>query len=240
MNLKLRPLPNAMSLVAALLLGACLGGQTGGETGGTRVVEDQPAFSGEGCEEQSTPLAEDEVSPLGFSAADVALLVGESTTTPMVWLDTTALGVEATVQPGPSELTLTILDLTNPRFIDASPKEPEDGAAIEPAADCPDRVDVDVTLRITTADGALDETVSTTLHATSAELVELSVPLEPTSLTGTFSATPVSSTAELQGFALHTTYDLTGTSGELSATLTQTDGEVASATMIRFAEWNGE
>ncbi len=240
MSCKLRPLPNAMSLVAALLLGACLGGQTGGETGGTWVEENEPTFSGDGCEEQPTPLAEDEVSPLGFSAADVALLVGESVTTPMIWLDTTDRGVEATVEPGPSELTIAILDSTNPRFVDASPKEPEDGPAIEPAADCPDRVDVDVTLRITTANGALDETVSATLHATDAELAELIVQLDPTSLTGTFSATPVSSTAELQGFALHTTYDPTGTSGELSATLTETDGELVSASLIRFAEWSGE
>jgi hypothetical protein len=240
MNPKLRPLRNALSLMAALLLGACLGGQTGGETGADSPTEDETQYAGAGCEEEVTPLAADEVSALGFSAADVALLVGESVTTPMVWLDTTDLGVQATVEPGPSELTITILDSTDPRFVDASPKEPEDGAAIEPAADCPDRVDVDVTLHITTADGALDETVSTTLHATSAELVDLVVPLDPTSLTGTFRATLVSSTAELQNFALHTTYDSTGTNGELSATLTETDGEVAMATMVRFAEWNVE
>ena len=235
-----RPLPNAASLMVALLLSACLGGQTGGETGGTWNEEDQPTYAGEGCVEQATPLAADEVSPLGFSAADVATLVGESVTTPMVWLETADLGVEATVVPGPSELTLTILDLTNPRFVDASPEEPEDGPAIEPAAVCPDRVDIDVTLHIATADGALDETVSATLHATSAELVELLVPLDPTSLTGTFSVAAVSATAELESFALRSTYDPVGMSGELSATLTETDGEVAMATLIRFAEWNGE
>jgi hypothetical protein len=148
--------------------------------------------------------------------------------------------VQATVEPGPSELTLTILDSTNPRYVEVSPKEPDGDTAIEPAPVCPDRVDVDVTLRITTADGALDETVSATLHATEAELVELVVPLDPTSLTGTFRATPSNSTAELEGFALRTTYDPTGTNGELSASLTEIDGEVAMATLIRFAEWNAE
>ena len=236
-----RRLLNAASLLGALGFGACLGGQTGGETGAERQIHDEhDTYSGAGCEEVSSNLAPDEVSPLGFGAADVLTLVGESTTTPMVWLDTSVLQVQSSVEPGPSELTITLLDSSNPRFVEVSPAEPEDDTELLPAGDCPDRVDVDVILLIATADGALDETVSATLHATDADFVDLIVPLDLAGLTGTFRASPVSSSAELEGFALRTTYEPAGVHGELAATLTETDGELASASLIRFAEWNGE
>jgi len=232
---------NAASLLGALGFGACLGGQTGGETGvAAQNHDEQDTYSGPGCEEASSTLEPDEVSPLGFGAADVLALLGESMTTPMVWLDTAALQVEVNVEPGPSELTITLLDSSNPRFVEVNPVDPEGDTELMPASSCLDRVDVDVTLYLATADGALDETVSATLHATDADFVDLIVPLDPAGLTGTFRASPVSSAAALEGFALHTTYQPAGVSGDLSATLTETDGEVASASMIRFAEWNGE
>ena len=241
MSRKPRLLWDTVSLLTVLGLGACMGGQTGGETGADWHDNQTPdSYAGESCDEQAFPLGPNELSPLGFGAAEVLAFVGESTTTPMVWLDTSALQVQTNVEPGPSELTVALLDSTNPRFVEVSPAESEDGGAMLPASDCPNRVDIDVTLRLTTADGALDETVPSTLHAMEADVVELVVPLDSANLTGTFRASPDNPNAELVGFTLHATYAPAGMSGELSATLAETDGEVASAAPIRFAEWNGE
>ena len=97
-------LRSVASLLAALLLTSCLGGQTGGETG-ANAAEPQDSLGewGDSCEADVTVLEPTELSPLGFSAADLLALVGETNTVELQWLDTLPQGAESTQPPGAAE-----------------------------------------------------------------------------------------------------------------------------------------
>jgi len=99
------------------------------------------------CEETRTALGFDELSPLGFSAAEAAVALGSLHSGGFFW----ARGGETTFE---SELALT----SSVFFVDLEEATPPDDATVPSiAVVCDDYLEVAVTLGLATGDGLLDE-----------------------------------------------------------------------------------
>jgi hypothetical protein len=139
------------------------------------------------CEDTRTPIEVDAVSPLGFSAADVIALAQGTHTETLAWLDN-----EASQSSGsePTELEVRIEFEEGARYVDSEPKPSGDGTLDEGGPDigyestCNDRLELDATLTLKTADGALDETVPVVVWAETARLAHADVSLDADNLTG--------------------------------------------------------
>ncbi len=152
-----------------------------GDDGMTSTTGDEPQPY---CLETETVLTgPDEVSPLGFPAADlIALSNGWSLD--FVW--STDIGSLEIVPAG----TTTQLDLGlsyaggEIRFIQ-SMDNPDLDIEIDP--DCSDRLEIDMELQFTTADGRFGEQLEITTVASSASQLSFEHYTEPDGFTGTFS-----------------------------------------------------
>ena len=143
---------------------------------GLMGIDDPNEYADSGCEVvEETPLEMDSVTDIGVSVADmVAALDGEHPAT-LTWSDGTITG-----------LTVTISDITNPRFQDFEVVSASgSGPLIEIA--CVDQVVVDIQLSVVTEDGQLNETVSHTAVQTEGAMAP-SLSLELTETTGSFNA----------------------------------------------------
>ncbi len=230
----------ALFLVAALGAAGCAGGQTGGEfgaengTGGGTALE-----GGSSCEEDTTELELDEVSPLGFSAEDVLALAEGTHEATLTWAPDEASMATTTLESGTTAVTLVVEAAGPASFVDAEP--PSSGGTVGMIAlgrVCPDRVDVPVTVTLTTADGALDETLEGTLSATDAGSATLLVPIELDELEGTLSFEVVSPEG---GVPIQTRLEVVFGegifAGRLSGTIEQRTDRVATAAGATYAEW---
>jgi len=162
------------------------------------------------CTYEYSDLAVDEVSALGFSAADLLASVGGERADTLTWID------------GGSTVGLTLEVLYaggRVRFVEATPKEPGDdtGAVYERTADgargdgpdtgedpddtsapedtgggeedlCPDAITVEATLRFVTDDGGFAETIPVTLHAGAADAATLDGDVLVEDLEGTWTS----------------------------------------------------
>ncbi len=183
-------------LAASLILCACAGGTDTGNP----IANDTEAGgngSGEGgllCGESARALSLEEGTELDFSAAQVLAWAGGEHRESLLWRDESA-----TFEPehGRSELTLTVEPL-GARFIDRAPRAASDGREEGPGIGlgeidylndpCADSIAIDVRLGISTAGGALAETVDTTLHARASDALTGSVSLPLDQLSGSFEA----------------------------------------------------
>lgn len=154
-------------LVLLLVAAACAGGQTGEE-------------STEACKEESTVVALDESSPLGFSPNQVLANTGTSATAPLRWLSTSEFSYGP--ESGTSSLDLQ-LQVKDARFV-KSEARPSQTMALPI---CTDRVEVEVGATAVTASAALDEYFDGVLLATQANDVWLNHDFDPSSLSGGFS-----------------------------------------------------
>lgn len=160
------------TLLAAALLAvsavACAGGQTGDEGEDAR------------CEEKPRSLALDEVSSLGFSAAQLLSYSAGAHSVSFEWQPSTTLPYGP--ERGPSELSLDIESVGSARFVQrwlsGGPVTLEGGGC------CPDIVRVDVRVTLRTSGGALNEQFDAVLEATQPDAAYLSLLLKPP-LTGT-------------------------------------------------------
>ncbi|MEY4549462.1 MAG: hypothetical protein RL685_5657 [Pseudomonadota bacterium] len=185
-------------LAASLILCACSGGSDTGnpidndnDTGGPGLVEE----GNDRCDLNTRALALDEATGLGFSAAQLLQWVSGEHRESLLWQDQSA---SFEPEHGRSEIALTVEPL-GARFIDRSPKTYDYGSgAGGPAialADiayeddpCGDSIALDVRIGITTASGALAETVDTTLVARASDAVSGSISLPIDQLAGSFEA----------------------------------------------------
>jgi hypothetical protein len=176
-------------LVASLLLCACAGGTDTGNPNDDRTTNTE---GGGSCDEAARPLELDEITPLGVSAAELLSWVGGTHTETLAWQDSAAsFGPEH----GRSEITIEVESL-GARFIDRSPKQSSGGAgtlaipeiALIGGDPCADSVALDVRLHLSTAGGALDETVETTLQARARDYATGQLTLPTDLLTGSFQA----------------------------------------------------
>ena len=153
MTLRLRQLTKLLLLTAFASGPGCAGGQTG----------DEGAFGQ--CSEQRAPLELGEVSPLGFSAADVLSFVeGEHVTT----IDWQPIDVPYGPESGKGELTLSVESLGHARYVDRGE-----------ARCCFAAVQVDVRVTLRTSGGALRESFVTVLEAHTADAAWLQALIEP-------------------------------------------------------------
>ena len=127
---------SAICVAVGLLAAAgCSSPQSGGQTGGEGI----------GCVPVTvTPLELDEASPLGFSGAEALETIGGEWTRPLTW-----------GKGGETELTLSIAYAGETRYLDREWKG--DGAEAEPADDCPDVLELAISVEFTTADGGFAE-----------------------------------------------------------------------------------
>lgn len=240
-----RTLPWAIALSGALL-GGCLGGQTGGEI--TRESPDEPnpperppTFPGEaGCRDHFENIALADASRLGFSGADVlASALGTHRST-LTWNDKPSV-VSFGPEHGASSVELTIeYHDGNVRFV-TSDFVPSSSGGPEPALGCsPDRLEVDVLVRLHTAGGALAEEFGASLVATMPNRATLSRELALDSLSGSFF---VQTPASYHARALAVTADLdsNGFKGTLAGSVEQRvgtgpDGAVSNL-FVTYASW---
>lgn len=173
-----------IALVAAYDTG-CAGTDTGNPYDGGEGT------ASETCDEQRRELLLEEPTSLGVSARDVLDLASGEHRETLAWLAPSD-GVTYGPESGTGEITIVVEPLGAARFVERAPKSPgsgEEGGGLllfAPDGACPDAIELDVRLQISTAGGALNETVDTTLEATSGELVVGNLRLSTDALTGSF------------------------------------------------------
>lgn len=187
-------------LAASLLLFACAspatndtdGARGGTDTGNPHDDRTTVGEAGYGCDQTVSALALDAATPLGVSAAELFAWVGGSHQETLAWLDQSQnFGPEH----GQSEITIEIEPL-GAHFVDRRPAERSDGAGLLAVGaeigtvgdPCADSIALDVRLHLSTAGGALDETVDTTLQAKASDFVSGRVSFPVDTLNGSFVA----------------------------------------------------
>jgi hypothetical protein len=155
MTLRFRPLTSLLLLTAFAAGPGCAGGQTGHEG---YVAPGQ-------CHEQPTALELGQVSPLGFSAADVLRFVEGEHVTAIAWQP---IDFPYGPDSGQGELTLSVENLGHARYVDRGDAEC-----------CFAAVQVDVRVTLRTSGGALHESFVTVLEAHSADAAWLQMLVEP-------------------------------------------------------------
>lgn len=130
------------------------GGQFGEEAGAHCVVLTE------------TPLALDEISPLGFSAQELLALAAGASEHELDW-----------VQLGQTtSLSLAVTSLDSASYVEQGVERDEGYGGPEPW--CPNVVKVAVRLELSTEDGALAESAETALTSEGADRVSLTLPLD--------------------------------------------------------------
>lgn len=178
-----------------------MGGQTGGEYGGAGGGDSVPVSDLQ-CVAQVESLAFDEPSGLSFSGADVLAFAGGTHTSSLRWSPDSA---PATFGPeqGESNIEMTVLysggQVTFVHYQSATPSETGSanaGRGGAPNAEAPtpltsatcqpDRLEIEVVVRLNTSGGALTEEFEATLSANSPTLAQLVQDLPLEALSGTF------------------------------------------------------
>lgn len=181
----------ALASVGVFLAG-CLGGQTGGEIngeGGTGAPRPPAGPVQEDCTDERTVVALADASRLGFSGADVLALALGTHRAALHWSPPPHV-VPFGPELGESAIEMSIeyhdgaVRLVKTKMSSAAGQE-------VPALGCqPDRLEVDVVVRVTTAGGALDEQFTTALVASAPGHASLSAVLAVESLAGSFFVDP--------------------------------------------------
>lgn len=185
--------------MAALGFMACQGSAThprepaGTDTGNPFDGNEGVNTGGENgaCDIDSSSIQLDEQTPLGFVPQTVLDLVVGQHSQSLAWLPS---DVTYGPESGRSDITLDIEALGNARLLDREPRQASgEGPAINLAdlgSPCQDSVEVDVSIAITTAGGALSERVETTIEASAADFARASIVLDVTDIVGSFEADP--------------------------------------------------
>jgi hypothetical protein len=159
--------PPTLSALALLAAGAALAGCSGGQTGGENVDW--------GClPVETTHVALDETTPLGFSAAEVlAYAAGERE------LSLQYEGDDATT------VTLTVaVDGDAAHFEEREWRAGEHGTLEAPAIECGDALLIPLTVHFASADGQFAEQWSVLVQAEEVDRAQAHVRLEPDDLDG--------------------------------------------------------
>ncbi len=189
---------------------------------------------GAGCDETVTLLAQDEDSPLGFSADDI--------------LDFAEAAHEEILGYPSGEatwLTVTIsYDAGEIRFVDSEPAEVEGDSEVQLAAPyCEDRLEIEARVTFATDDGLFDEQQETVLSMTNPDVVSFFLSLAPEELGGTYQleVPPGAEDYDEVEIMIDGLVDRDDTEGTISAQFSgseEGDGEgVAWATNMLIGEW---
>ncbi|HEX6242794.1 MAG TPA: hypothetical protein VFZ61_17900 [Polyangiales bacterium] len=233
--MRLPTLALPLSMFAAALYACGEGTSTGNPNDNP-----EPGLGGEagsGCKEtQSEEVALDADTELGFRAGDVLSFIEGVHEETLTWnaQSVASYGPES----GQQALTLEVTRKGAPRLTrythDSSRGE-------EVGSDCSPAIEVDVELRVKTAQGALDEQLTGTLQIKSALSASLYVNPKPDKLGGSFHITEVHSPGfKLVQLFLRIEFTKFGTSGELRPTFERRDsGSVGASAgdMKPLAAW---
>jgi hypothetical protein len=153
------------------------------------------------CEATATVVDDATVTALGYSAADLVANLRGPVSETLNW------------SRGGSDTTITAELVGDPgeaRFLDGDAGE---------GADCPDRMEVDASVRIATGDGAFAETWAVTLVSEGATAASFTQDLDAVELVGTFDkwdhADP-SADYESLGASMQVNLESGGSSGEIT------------------------
>jgi len=198
--------------------------------------------NGSSCVDTPTVLSSvDEVSPLGFAAADVLAFAAGEHESPLFWRDQAAEGmVEVGPESGESTLSVSISHAGGEiRYIDSEPAEGEGGFE-EGLSDCPDRLEIDVMAQIGSGGGALAESIPVTLMATHDLLARFVAAIEPEDIAGTMSVTSLDPAFDVEAIDLDVGISSYGLSGSITGMITSSDGETAVAGFVEYATFPSE
>ncbi|MCA9683733.1 MAG: hypothetical protein KC457_16150 [Myxococcales bacterium] len=223
--------------VASLQLAAC-----------EPKVDDEPngnelAGDNSSCKDTATVLASvEEVSALGFSAAEILAVAEGEHSSPIFWHDAIQDGfIDVDFGPETGEGTLTV-KITHGggeiRFVDSEPED--DGFGDGFYGDCPDRLEIDVTAEISTSGGALAESVPVTLRATTTLLSNFHASLALDEIAGSFVAETQTPDATLGPAELSVDISSFGLRGSLSGMIEIDMGDVVGAGFISYASFPSE
>lgn len=170
------------SLVCSLALGCSNVTDTG------NPHRDNGAEAGAGaCDSTRDTIELDAVSPLGFSAADVVALAGGTHTETLAWLENE---IASSSGGEPTEVEVRLEFDGEARFVDRKPKQntgeelDEAGPGIALESTCHDRLELEATLTLKTADGALDETLPVIVWSETERLAHAHFNLDADALAG--------------------------------------------------------
>lgn len=205
---------------AALLAGACDGG------GGGEGTSTSP------CKATRTVISADEVTPLGFSGAQLLATAEGSYTGALTWQAVDASEVTTNVTPGQTTLSLRIARSGEIRLLDQENNGPATIA-------CPDGIEAQVEVQATTADGLLAETRQGMLVGWSQNESHFSIDFESAPPTGTLRADVVpASGRSLVFFNLAGTFSATGTaSGFVIVGVESRSAETVSLKNVTLGGW---
>ncbi len=203
-----------------------LGGQTGDGSGGIlEAAADTTSATGD-CNNDSEEVDDPEqtVPELGFSADDLLAAI-EAGETSIAWQ---AAGAAAA--PSDESVTITVAYAGGPithRFYNAEQVPEQDALAGDTAAgamtsraaaegDCPPEMTVEVEMTLSTSDGTLDETFTTTLRASDPSLVRFEQELPAAELNGSLEFEPQSDGQELSALHVEGMFTAYGSSGSIT------------------------
>jgi hypothetical protein len=229
-------------LALSIAIGGCLQPQGGGQSGHDRDP-DGGETSGGNCTEDVIVLdGPDAATSLGFAASDVLAYAQGSVSAPLHWLPTE--GVTYGPESGESSIAFEVSYAGGEvRFVDAKPKESSNdgGEDLAYGGDaCPDRIEIDVSVTITTAGGALAETFTAPLRAVDARYATLAASFEPGELAGAFAATPTDGST-VDSIDIDAGFSAGGTYGGIHGTMSLDAPEgVVGVGFVQYARWPSE
>lgn len=182
-----------------------------------------------GCEETRTALTAEEVSALGFSAAEVMTNVEGQFLETLTW--------EA---GGSSVLDLAItVDTSQLFYVDSKVEEPVEGETYTDAYPlCEPYVELGATVDFETTDGLFAESWDLKLAAFTADGVTFNLQLDPAELAGTYTFTALDpSEYDEVWMNINGEVMFGATSGEVYEGGEKVDGETASATLGLAGSW---
>jgi hypothetical protein len=214
------------------LVPGCLGGQTGTEEWdgqGESAAGDSP------CEDKAEPVSPDD-DALGFSANEVFEFVLGAHPTQLAWASPTA-NASFGPESGVSALELDVSFSGAVRRVHSVPRERPAGEGPAIAVGCPGpRLEADVSLRLVSASGALDEQLPAVLEMGAPGFATLTTSAKLESLNGSFAVTPASG-VQLGAFSVHAQFSKEGHAGVLRGEVNRTSGDAASHGLLEFGRW---
>jgi hypothetical protein len=196
--------PSLTAVAALLTLTAC--GTTGGQTG---------TETNDPCNSEHTPLAVDEVSPLGFAPQALLELAHGTRGAELRWLD--APDAPYGPESGIGSIELQLEAKGGAEFARVNPERLD--------LLCRDHVRLPVRVALATAGGAFDERFETHLTATRSDEAGLNFILQPSSLSGSFAFEPgVLEGRRLERIQFDVRFEAEQASGSIQAGIEQTSG----------------
>jgi hypothetical protein len=226
------PCPLSWLMLLALVPG-CLGGQTGTEEwdgGGEVAAGDSP------CEDKAEPVSPDD-DALGFSANEAFEFVLGAHPTRLAWALPTA-NASFGPESGVSALEIDVSFSGAVRRVHSVPRERPAGEGPAIAVGCPGpRLEADVSLRLVSASGALDEQLPALLEISGPGFATLSTSTKLESLAGSFTVTPASG-VQIGALSVRARFSKDGHAGVLRGEMSATgrDGS-ASGGLLEFGRW---